>query len=308
MDNKIEQLEQEQKRDTIENWDCFVFPKSGEQLAEGNKVRLGVLKEEEKEQYLAVKYEYSPLKRAYKDEEFREEVWKDFISESAFVCSIYEKDSNEFVGYCSIKDLSEKDWELAIELKSDKCHKGYGTEALSLFMENVHNLTGRRFFRVRVEIGNHASQGLMKKLGAYSNGISEFWLHGDEIERFQEEYKYMITDEIRNNLLGCELVMLESNHDIGMLQNGPYPYALKRRILSEVGHLSNIACADMTAELVSKGTSRLYLGHISQDNNFPGLAYQTNLSAITEKTGAVVGKDYLMEVNKVENDMGIIRF
>lgn len=117
-----------------------------------------------------------------------------------------------------------------------------------------------------------------------------------------------ITDEIKSNLLGCELVMLESNHDIGMLQNGPYPYALKRRILSEVGHLSNIACADMTAELVSKGTSRIYLGHISQDNNFPGLAYQTNLSAISEKTGAVVGKDYLMEVNKVENDMGIIRF
>ena len=118
----------------------------------------------------------------------------------------------------------------------------------------------------------------------------------------------MITDEIRTNLLGCELVMLESNHDIGMLQNGPYPYALKRRILSEVGHLSNIACADMTAELISKGTGRIYLGHLSQDNNFPDLAYQTNLSAIREKTGAVVGRDFLMEVNKVENDMGIIRF
>ena len=117
-----------------------------------------------------------------------------------------------------------------------------------------------------------------------------------------------ITEEIRNSILGCELVMLESNHDIGMLQNGAYPYALKRRILSEVGHLSNVACADMAAELISKGTSRLFLGHLSQDNNFPGLAYQTNLSTISEKTGAVVGKDYLMEVNKVENDMSIIRF
>lgn len=198
LENKIEQLEQEQKRDTTEIWDRSVFSKTGEQLAEGNVVRLCVLKEEEKEQYLAVKYEYSPLKRSYKDEEFREEVWKDFTAESAFVCSIYEKDSNEFVGYCSIKDLSKKEWELAIELKSNKCHKGYGTEALRVFMEEVHKLTGRRFFRVRVEIDNHASQGLMKKLGAYPNGISEFWLHGDEIERFQEEYKYMITDEIRN--------------------------------------------------------------------------------------------------------------
>lgn len=117
-----------------------------------------------------------------------------------------------------------------------------------------------------------------------------------------------ITDEIKGNLLGCELVMLESNHDIGMLQNGPYPYALKRRILSETGHLSNIACADMTAELVSRGTSRIFLGHLSRDNNFPDLAYQTNLSAIKEKTGATAGIDFLMEVNKVENTMGIIRF
>ena len=117
-----------------------------------------------------------------------------------------------------------------------------------------------------------------------------------------------ITDEIRENIIGCSLVMLESNHDIGMLQNGPYPYYLKRRILSDVGHLSNVACGEMAAELVAKGTSRLFLGHLSKDNNFPDLAYQTNLSAIREKTGAVLGKDFLLEVNKVENDMGIIRF
>jgi phosphoribosyl 1,2-cyclic phosphodiesterase len=117
-----------------------------------------------------------------------------------------------------------------------------------------------------------------------------------------------ITDEIRENIIDCQLVMLESNHDIGMLQNGIYPYALKRRILSDVGHLSNIACAEMAAELVSKGTSRIFLGHLSKDNNFPDLAYQTNLSAIKEKTGAVIGRDFLMEVNKIENDKGIIRF
>lgn len=117
-----------------------------------------------------------------------------------------------------------------------------------------------------------------------------------------------LTDEIKSNIMDCQLVMLESNHDVGMLQNGPYPYALKRRILSDVGHLSNVACAEMTAELVSKGTSRIFLGHLSKDNNFPDLAYQTNLSTIMEKTGAVVGRDFLMEVNKIENDKGIIRF
>lgn len=117
-----------------------------------------------------------------------------------------------------------------------------------------------------------------------------------------------ITPEVRDNIIGCDLVMLESNHDIGMLQNGPYPYILKRRILSDTGHLSNIACGDMAAQLISTGTTRLYLGHLSDENNFPDLAYQTSLAAITEKTGAVVSRDYILQVNMKENDKDIIRF
>ena len=152
--------------------------KFGEPIAEGEKICLGVLKEEEKEQYLAVKYEYSSMKGAYKNVEFREGTWKDFIEDNTFVCSIYEKKSNEYVGYCSIVNLAKKELELAIELKPDQCHKGYGSEALRLFMEEVCKVTGRQYFRVRVEIDNHASQGLMKKLGAYPNGVSEFLLHG----------------------------------------------------------------------------------------------------------------------------------
>ncbi len=117
-----------------------------------------------------------------------------------------------------------------------------------------------------------------------------------------------ITPEIKEHLIGCDLVMLESNHDVGMLQNGPYPYVLKRRILSDVGHLSNVACGDMAAELVEKGTSRLYLGHLSDENNFPDLAFQTSLAAISEKLGAVPGRDYILEVNKKENDRDMVRF
>lgn len=88
-------------------------------------------------------------------------------------------------------------WKLAIELKPEECHKGYGTEALPLLMQAMHRLTGRRYFRARVEIDNHASQGLMKKLGATPNGISEFLFHGKETEKFQEENMENITDEIR---------------------------------------------------------------------------------------------------------------
>ncbi|MBQ4349504.1 MAG: MBL fold metallo-hydrolase [Clostridia bacterium] len=117
-----------------------------------------------------------------------------------------------------------------------------------------------------------------------------------------------ITDKIKENIIGCDLVMLESNHDIGMLQNGPYPYVLKRRILSDRGHLSNAACGDMAAELISKGTARLYLGHLSDENNFPELAFQTSLAAISEKTNAVCGRDYILEVCRKENYKDIVRF
>lgn len=116
-----------------------------------------------------------------------------------------------------------------------------------------------------------------------------------------------ITPVIEENLIGCDLVMLESNHDVGMLQNGPYPYYLKRRILSDRGHLSNEACAEMSAKLIEKGTTRLFLGHLSTENNFPELAFQSSLSAISQ-IGAVNGRDYMLQVNAKENKEDVIRF
>ena len=116
-----------------------------------------------------------------------------------------------------------------------------------------------------------------------------------------------MTNEVMRGILGCDLVMLESNHDVGMLQNGPYPYFLKRRILSDVGHLCNDACADVAVQLVEHGTTRLFLGHLSQENNLPQLAYQTTLSAL-QLAGANLGRDFTLQVNPRENDEGLILF
>lgn len=116
-----------------------------------------------------------------------------------------------------------------------------------------------------------------------------------------------MTEEIMQNLKGSALVMLESNHDEGMLRNGPYPYYLKRRILSDVGHLSNNACAEAVTELLKSGTVRFFLGHLSRDNNFPALAYETSASAL-KTIGAVEGRDFFLEVNKIENDCDVVRF
>ncbi|MCM1391293.1 MAG: MBL fold metallo-hydrolase [Ruminococcus sp.] len=116
-----------------------------------------------------------------------------------------------------------------------------------------------------------------------------------------------ITNEIMNSIIGCDLVMLESNHDVGMLENGPYPYYLKRRILSDTGHLSNEVCADVPSQLIERGTTRLFLGHLSTENNMPELAYQTSYAAIYE-TGAVLNRDYMLTVNPKENLEDVIRF
>ena len=98
-----------------------------------------------------------------------------------------------------------------------------------------------------------------------------------------------------NAIYGSDLVMLESNHEIDLLRRGPYPYPLKQRILSDIGHLSNTACSDAAVKLLDSGTVRFMLGHLSKQNNTPDLAYETTHSAFTIH-GAKAGSDYLLGV------------
>ncbi|MDD7796274.1 MBL fold metallo-hydrolase [Clostridium sp. 'White wine YQ'] len=91
------------------------------------------------------------------------------------------------------------------------------------------------------------------------------------------------TEEIRDNIRDSEVILLESNHDIEMLKYGPYPYVLKRRILSEIGHLSNEDCGKAIVDLFSNGKLKnLFLGHLSNTNNHPDLAYQTVINVLNE--------------------------
>ena len=91
-----------------------------------------------------------------------------------------------------------------------------------------------------------------------------------------------ISTHVRNGLMGCESVVLESNHDPEMLWGGPYPYDLKERIASRWGPLSNPDCAEFAAELTASGTKNILLAHLSQENNDPQLAYNEVLMAIAD--------------------------
>ena len=89
-----------------------------------------------------------------------------------------------------------------------------------------------------------------------------------------------VTETLRAGLAGCEAVVMESNHDVDMLMDGPYPYDLKLRIRGKRGHLSNRECADLAAELAGQGTAYFLLAHLSEENNHPDLAFDETFSAL----------------------------
>lgn len=84
-----------------------------------------------------------------------------------------------------------------------------------------------------------------------------------------------VTDCLRKASEGVNLLFLESNHDVGMLKCGSYPYPLKKRILSDRGHLSNAAAGELLAKLYPTGVKRTILAHLSGENNTEQLAYDT---------------------------------
>lgn len=100
-----------------------------------------------------------------------------------------------------------------------------------------------------------------------------------------------LTDDAREHLFGSEVVLIESNYDSGMLEFGPYPYHLKRRIKGPQGHLSNTDCAAFLPELVKSGTLHIVLGHLSKENNTPDVALQTCISELS-MSGFREGRDY----------------
>ena len=81
--------------------------------------------------------------------------------------------------------------------------------------------------------------------------------------------------EVKSALLGADLVLIESNYDPDMLWNSSYPLDLIERIEGNRGHLSNAAAGKFAVELVKSGTKKIYLGHLSQENNTPRLARST---------------------------------
>ena len=83
------------------------------------------------------------------------------------------------------------------------------------------------------------------------------------------------TDTILEHLRGAQVLLIESNHDLEMLQNGRYHPLLKERVKGARGHLSNAAAGQIIADVAWDGLKHVILGHLSEENNRPMLAYDT---------------------------------
>lgn len=112
-----------------------------------------------------------------------------------------------------------------------------------------------------------------------------------------------VSDEVSSALMGTDCVLLESNYDVEMLRNGIYPYYLKTRIFGKSGHLSNPDSGKFAAQLIKNGTTRIILGHLSQENNTPQIAESTVSGCLSEFRR---NADYLLFVAPVETSGGFV--
>lgn len=105
-------------------------------------------------------------------------------------------------------------------------------------------------------------------------------------------------DYIIENLQNLDALLLEANHDIRMLQVGRYPYYLKQRILGDRGHLSNENAGRLLCRLLHDHLKAVFLGHLSKENNYEELAYQTVCSEVTLGDNPYQSRDFRIQVAK----------
>ena len=202
-----------------------------------------------------------------------------------------------------------------------------GLSALFITHEHGDHAQGIRVFSSKYNVPVYASAGTIK--GLKQRGfidektqiypmeecmqiqgltITRFPVSHDTYEpcgfsvRTSDERKFTIctdtgvlTDQSKAALKGSDAVVLESNHELSMLLSGPYPYPLKMRVSGAQGHLSNDDCARELVRLVQSGTTRLFLGHLSRENNTPEIAEQSALSAL-QIAGMKRGFDFELTV------------
>ncbi|WHX40612.1 MBL fold metallo-hydrolase [Mesobacillus sp. AQ2] len=100
-----------------------------------------------------------------------------------------------------------------------------------------------------------------------------------------------VSDRMKGIITNADAYVFESNHDVQMLRMGRYPWSVKRRILSDYGHVSNEDAAVAMSEVAGDQTKRIYLAHLSKDNNMKDLA-RMSVAQTLEGKGIIVGEQF----------------
>ncbi len=201
--------------------------------------------------------------------------------------------------------------------------------------EHSDHVSGLRVFASKYQIPVFASRGTILALESANIANGTFKIHEIEqdlqiadmnIRHFRtlhdcnesigfkiksDDGKYLcfatdfgtITPEIEENMYGSHLAVIESNHDENMLKVGKYPFMLKKRILSDIGHLSNRACAEFLPKLHKNSTKKFLLAHLSGENNTPQLAQETSVCSMSLQ-GYTKDVDYSLFVAPKQNING----
>lgn len=227
-----------------------------------------------------------------------------------------------------------------IGVSAKKCEEGLkaigadpeGIEAVFITHEHIDHCKGVRVFASRYKLPVYAPKACieeMQRSDLINGGMTvietqeSFSVDDIEINTFAQShdsadcvgYRFnlpdgravsvctdtgYITDEAKARLGGTDLIFIESNHETSMVETGPYPYNLKKRILGLKGHLSNFACGEFIKELAQSGTTRFVLSHLSRENNMPHIARQNAVCALNE-IGLKEDADYRLYVSPPEN-------
>src|SRR5690606_18488200 len=117
----------------------------------------------------------------------------------------------------------------------------------------------------------------------------------------------LVSNAVRSKIKDSSLYLMESNHDVEMLKVGKYPWNLKRRIMGAEGHLSNEQSGEVISDIISGNGEIVLLGHLSEENNFPLLAYETVKNTI-EDVGIDVHKDITLDLTYREKVTKVYNF
>lgn len=116
-----------------------------------------------------------------------------------------------------------------------------------------------------------------------------------------------VNNSIKDAIKGSSLYLLESNHDVEMLKVGKYPWYLKKRIMSDVGHLSNDDAGKLITEIATGKGEVVLLGHLSKENNYPLLAYETVKNIVLD-AGIDINNDINIDLTYREKATKVYNF